>query len=554
MRRLEHHQADLPALVIPHGYRDDDPPQSMQDGPSLQRYLDDENAAQTAQSSAQALEESQGQPQRLSKKRRCARALPWIFFGLIIVGACFATFSSPYVFIRYLTAALGRLSEGPYGYASSRDYWWYRLLFGDDYTRHCKIDPGNNYKNFNSTEWWNSSKVNPELWSTEERVLRTVPDYVMEYAPLIHLFSDEEYWPGDPAEHLVHTTPYVDDKPLTACASPYNLTNLDELNKWGEGGKKVFLKSNDNAEDRPDWLHGAKNIPRRDDGSIPQMLWKGNATHPQRPQRRGWWSRNNDRHQRPLRQKRHTPGAKSQAPVVLLVVPKEDGIVDAFWFFFYSYNRGNSVANIRFGDHIGDWEHTLVRFKDGAPHQIFFSEHFFGEAYTWPAIEKLAGRPVGYSGVGTHAMYGTPGRHNYILPLGLLADETDRGPLWDPRENVHAYTYDHRADVLRAATRNPFSPTEWFYFMGHWGDARYPMSDSRQYRFVTEYHYVAGPLGPRYKNLRRGHVCQQPEDIHCDVREDRDVAVVPEVSEADVDEDEEMSVADERQFLLHEEP
>jgi hypothetical protein len=67
-------------------------------------------------------------------------------------------------------------------------------------------------------------------------------------------------------------------------------------------------------------------------------------------------------------------------------------VVDAFWFFFYSYNLGNAVFNIRFGNHVGDWEHTVVRFQHGEPKAVFFSEHSFGEAYTWDAVEKKGNR------------------------------------------------------------------------------------------------------------------------------------------------------------------
>ena len=68
-----------------------------------------------------------------------------------------------------------------------------------------------------------------------------------------------------------------------------------------------------------------------------------------------------------LRAKRNPPTktGKSTAPAILVVVPKDNGIVDAFWFFFYSFNQGQKVFNIRFGNHVGDWEHTLIRFKDG---------------------------------------------------------------------------------------------------------------------------------------------------------------------------------------------
>lgn len=115
-------------------------------------------------------------------------------------------------------------------------------------------------------------------------------------------------------------------------------------------------------------------------------------------------------------------------------------------------------------------------------------------------------------------MYATPGTHSYVLPLGLLHDKTDRGPLWDPALNSHAYTYDYINDTLRASTFSPDAPTEWFYFNGHWGDKFYPLGDSRQYRFAGQYHYVNGPLGPHFKHLHRRKMCQGSENDSCVVR------------------------------------
>lgn len=115
-------------------------------------------------------------------------------------------------------------------------------------------------------------------------------------------------------------------------------------------------------------------------------------------------------------------------------------------------------------------------------------------------------------------MYATPGIHEYILPWGLLHDETDRGPLWDPLLNLHSYTYNHQTDVLRPSTLSPTAPTEWFYFNGHWGDKFYPLGDRRQYRFAGQYHYVNGPLGPRFKHLGRRKVCQGGYTDPCVIR------------------------------------
>ena len=115
-------------------------------------------------------------------------------------------------------------------------------------------------------------------------------------------------------------------------------------------------------------------------------------------------------------------------------------------------------------------------------------------------------------------MYATPGTHTYILPLGLLRDQTDRGPLWDPLLNSHMYTYDYVNDTLRSSKLTPNAPTNWFYFAGHWGDKFYPMNDRRQYQFVGQYHYVNGPLGPRFKHLSRRKVCEGRDSDPCTIK------------------------------------
>ncbi|KAL1638994.1 Vacuolar protein sorting-associated protein 62 [Diplodia intermedia] len=405
------------------------------------------------------------------------------------------------------------------------------------------------------SEFWTSGKSRPEDWSDDERALREIPKYVLDHAPLMHLFSGEKFWPCDIADHLIHTTPHLNYTPIQARSDHPNLTDLDELNEFGYS---VYLQSDDNVEERPAWLGGESNVPTKPDGNyedddgenypegdgdlpddydvwyeagIGDIKEKGgerpdptasvDATPTDTPEGEEVVYEDGsgvptDREPRMVRRtlnwtsgKKHgSPGGRSDAPAVLVVIDKGDGVVDAFWFYFYSYNLGNVVLNVRFGNHVGDWEHTVVRFHNGKPKAVFFSEHSFGEAYAWDAVEKIGKRPVGYIATGTHAMYATPGTHSYILPWGLLHDITDRGPLWDPALNVHSYTYDYQNDTLRSSTKTPHAPVEWFYFVGHWGDKFYPLSDPRQYRFAGQYHYVNGPYGPRFKNLGRKKVCQ----------------------------------------------
>lgn len=84
--------------------------------------------------------------------------------------------------------------------------------------------------------------------------------------------------------------------------------------------------------------------------------------------------------------------------------------------------------------------------------------------------------------------------------------------------NSKYYTYDYLKDELYASDLNPSAPTEWFFFNGRWGDKFYPLGDPRQYRFAGQYHYVNGPLGPRFKHLGRRKVCQGRYTSSCVVR------------------------------------
>lgn len=38
---------------------------------------------------------------------------------------------------------------------------------------------------------------------------------------------------------------------------------------------------------------------------------------------------------------------------------------------------------------MGDWEHNAVRFVDGVPQAVFYSEHSGGAAYEYQAVEKI---------------------------------------------------------------------------------------------------------------------------------------------------------------------
>jgi hypothetical protein len=396
-------------------------------------------------------------------------------------------------------------------------------------------------------------RMRPGDWDGDPRVLKEVPQYVLDHAPLIHLYSGEQFWPSDIREHLTHMDPAVNHTIMNR--SQIDLGNMHTLNE-GQHGRNLYMRSKDNVEERPDWLSSAYNKPIPYDDPEPEDDDAGELEYdeylgdePTQEDLETWFDPLGDGKKRKVAAPLPTtyrsprqdlrkrllpempkPGGYSPAPAVLVIVDKGNGIIDAFWFYFYSYNLGTTVLGIRFGNHIGDWEHSLIRFQNGEPKAVFFSAHSGGLAYAYKAVEKgkgkgREGRPVIYSAVGSHAMYAQPGKHPYVLPFGILADVTDKGPLWDPALNYLAFHFNtsitHDADArsvtppvaimqetLQPAASNPQAPVGWWWYKGHWGDKFYDLDDLRQWRFVGQYHYVNGPLGPWYKNLGRSRVCQ----------------------------------------------
>ncbi|KAH6644399.1 hypothetical protein C7974DRAFT_383474 [Boeremia exigua] len=358
------------------------------------------------------------------------------------------------------------------------------------------------------------ARILPEDYDQKEVV--EIPQYVLDHAPLIHLYSGENFWPWGRFVYL-QSDDNVEDRPKWLGGS----TNIPEAPSDGDSGadwddddgKEGHHDGSGNDYRKEPWWHAGKGDTEDRGGIRPDSTSSGRLIPTSTPEgdklveSEEIWQPELMKDRRRFEGKK-VVGGRSDAPAVLVVVPKGDGVVDAFWFFFYSYNLGNTVFNVRFGNHVGDWEHTTVRFHNGVPKAVFFSEHAFGEAYTWDAVEKMGKRPVGFSATGTHAMYGTAGTHPYVLPGGILHDVTDRGPLWDPTMNMYSYTYDYQRDHLATSNLTPEAPIGFFYFAGHWGDKFYPLSDPRQYRFLGQYHYVNGPLGPRFKNLGRQQICQ----------------------------------------------
>ncbi|RKF56435.1 putative vacuolar protein sorting-associated protein TDA6 [Golovinomyces cichoracearum] len=301
-----------------------------------------------------------------------------------------------------------------------------------------------------------------------------IPQFVKDFAPVVFLDKEEKFFPSDIAKHIENTAPFIT---LNAVDPPPAVTvdNLETLNTLGNQGDDIFLTSKELVKDNPAFLAGTK----PDDTGA-------------------------------------TVGATS---CVTIVSDHGDGTVDAFYMYFFSYNQGTTILFHELGDHVGDWEHNMIRFKNGVPEAVWFSQHAGGQAFAYSGLEKEGDRPVVYTARGTHAIYSKDGDHDHTIPginfsKGPLEDYTSRGTRWDPMKSTFFYTFDRSTETLTSVDNSPLGIVQ---FKGKWGDARYPKGKKGQEKLFSFRKYVDGPNGPQTKNLNRANVC--PDKIKdCDIK------------------------------------
>ncbi|KAI9717853.1 MAG: hypothetical protein M1828_007092, partial [Chrysothrix sp. TS-e1954] len=320
--------------------------------------------------------------------------------------------------------------------------------------------------------------------SPHRRQASSVPQYVLDYAPLVYLTTNDPYRPSSIGAQLQNTHPDLNltAVPAGSYPSPLTLSNLNSLNSVAnsDGGADIYLTSNGDYTSLPAWLKG----------TTPDSSGSTGST----------------------------------ISCAVITNDKGGGVLDAYYMYFYAYNQGNTVLGQELGDHLGDWEHNMIRFNNSKPSQIWYSEHGNGEAFTYDAIKKSGQRPIAYSGNGTHANWATVGTHDHAIPDvsfpgGPLKDTTNAGPLWDPVKAAYFYrvtfpsgTADGDSSSPSFTAYNGQDPTGYLDFTGAWGDDQLARNDPRQKEFFGFYKYTGGPTGPRDKDLNRQKICPNNGD------------------------------------------
>ncbi|KAG6019414.1 hypothetical protein E4U40_007065, partial [Claviceps sp. LM458 group G5] len=134
--------------------------------------------------------------------------------------------------------------------------------------------------------------------SAQIAALEPVPDFATKHAPLVWLHSLDPFRPSDLLTHVRHTTPTIDQVPVPNLPS----LTLDTLALLNGLNGTVALTSKDDVTTLPSWLMG----------DVPDETGRtANAT----------------------------------ACVVILVDKGQDEL-DAFYFYFYSYDRGANLTQV----------------------------------------------------------------------------------------------------------------------------------------------------------------------------------------------------------------
>ncbi|KAI9363911.1 hypothetical protein DFJ73DRAFT_939141, partial [Zopfochytrium polystomum] len=270
-----------------------------------------------------------------------------------------------------------------------------------------------------------------------------------QFAPLIVYHPDEKYFASSVDYMFPHYTLINADGSAVANApSPLTAQNLDFLNEAGTDASGTYLAVSGSPAGDP-------NVP-----SGFEYLYSDVSTG-------------------------------TTAPIYAFVVPKDNSVID---IFYCRWSLGKNIILLGYvGDHVGDWEHIVVRTVNGNAVSVDFSAHSSGSGLGTLSVadSRLAwsgSHPVGYTALGSHGIWPQTGSNTYKTIAGIykLTDETGNGAQWETWNNVYAVDYLRGGGYTGAQA--------WLNYNGHFGN---PGDTSCWfYSLVGECKFSEGPDHP----------------------------------------------------------
>lgn len=146
-------------------------------------------------------------------------------------------------------------------------------------------------------------------------------------------------------------------------------------------------------------------------------------------------------------------GDKENMQGYAFAVEKEYTYLDLLYYFYFPYNKAKTILGINFGNHVGDWEHVMVRLKlyndNGkiyyAPVFVQYSIHSQRIYMAWDNAPKYETHLIGYIANGSHGIWPNAGKNVYVNAIVVkLSDMCSEGEAWDLWEgdNLATFKYD----------------------------------------------------------------------------------------------------------------
>ena len=148
-------------------------------------------------------------------------------------------------------------------------------------------------------------------------------------------------------------------------------------------------------------------------------------------------------------------GDKQNMKAYGFIVEKEYTYIDLSYYIFFPYNKAKEFLGMEFGNHIGDWEHVIVRLKvsiEGGQTYIepVFAQygiHSLRKYIAWDNLPRYnETHPIGFIANGSHGIWPNAGKNVYTdLVIIKLTDICSEGENWDLWENGNLETYSYDA-------------------------------------------------------------------------------------------------------------
>ncbi|KAJ3100992.1 Vacuolar protein sorting-associated protein 62 [Phlyctochytrium bullatum] len=310
-------------------------------------------------------------------------------------------------------------------------------------------------------------------------------ELAVKFAPLIRFHPSERYF-ATSVDYFLSRVTLRDGNGNLVANQPAQLTpyNLDFLRARGQDGSGTYLTVSTSVDTNGDelpvasrWLYGDRNMAgvpiyamakRKDNGVVDLIFWAFNPFI-----------------------SLYASGTTARSVLFRQLTPSFPPKKTLL-----SLGKDSPIG--RYGNHVGDWEHIIVRTQNGQAIALDYHTHGGQGVRVVPAndrrVQWVGTHPVVYSSLGSHGFWPQAGSNTYktVAIVYDLVDETGNGVEWQTWGNVSTIEY----------TGSYSGPDTFLNFAGRYGNPA--INDCTFQSLVGGCKLGDGPTGPARDSVALG--------------------------------------------------